>query len=172
MPYYSDGSDAFIFTDKEAYTPGEAVFYSLSYKPKSWVSDSEYVEGVDVVLPATPNGFAYECISGGRSHATTEPTFATKNRAKTVDNTVVWRTVPNIFTLRPGDVITNSTWDGLNGEVIDQFSIVDGIQTRFRLTSVALGAKEVTIINTIDVTRLNGDLVTFKTAITIPVIAY
>ncbi len=165
---YSTGEKPYKLPKSETYDPDEKRFYSASYRPKSWVADKEYLQGVDVVIPASANGFYYECSSSGVSGAT-EPVFATTDGSTTADNTVQWQAIAYNLLLRTGDTITASTWTGVNGETVDNESIVGGSQTRFRLLTVPTDATTATLKNHITVTRLNGDVEEFDRSLIIPV---
>lgn len=152
------------------YDVDEKIVYSRSYRPDTWGAGKEYRSGrlADLVLPPVPNGWMYLCSSGGISGATA-PTFSTVKNGKTVDGDAEWKAIPYDLLLNTGDSITGSTWVGTNGEIIDNESIVSGIQTKFRLTGVALGAKSVTITNHIVILRADGEEEFRDRSIIIPV---
>ena len=213
----------------EPYDINEKKYYSLSYRPKTWTTATEYKKGVDLVIPTTPNGMMYECQSGGISGGT-EPTFSTTEGETTTDGSVTWVTRAYDLLLNTGDSVTASifkfssdpaweattayavgdtvvpliangfvydvtnagttggsepTWptteddtvtDGTviftaraNGGTVDNQSIVGGIQTKFRLTSVPSGSTSVTLVNHITVTRANSDVEEFDRSIVIKV---
>jgi len=151
---YDEGTGP--YTHPVPYDPDSKVFYSRTYRPSDWSAANEYIEGVDLVLPTTPNGFMYECVSGGISGAS-EPTFGTTKSKFTADGSVKWKAVPYSLLLNTGDSITASTWTRTNNETIDVDSIIDTIQTKFRLIAVPSGATSATIVNHISVVRANGD---------------
>ena len=165
---YSLGDEPFLLPETMAYDINEKKFYSMSYRPISWSADTEYKKDIDVIMASVPNGLYYECTSGGIS-GSIEPAFNTSERDVTNDGTVEWITRPYDLLLNTGDVIIASTWVGTNGETIDNESIVSSIHTKFRLTAVAADSTEVTIVNHITVTRLNGDDEELDRSIIIPV---
>lgn len=165
---YSSGDRPFQFPKTETYNPGEKKFYSASYRPKTWTPDAVYLAGVDVVIPETPSGFYHECTGSGVSQST-EPAFATEKAGTTEDNTVQWLAKPYDLMLRAGDNVSLSSWAGENAEQVDSQEIIDGSQTRFRLISVPVGATTATLINSITVTRKNGDQEDFQRTFIIPV---
>ncbi len=165
---YGGGSAPIKLPKEMAYDKDEKKFYSLSYRPVYWAANKEYIKGVDVVIPATPNGLMYECYSGGISGAT-EPTFNTKENGVTDDNSVTWKAKAYNLLLNTDDIITTSTWTGTNSETLDSDIIVDGIYTKVRLTGVLPDAKTATLINHVVVIRLNGDIEEFDRTIIIPV---
>lgn len=156
------------FKHPSPYDENEKKYYSRTYRPDDWVTATEYKKNVDIVIPTTPNGLMYECISGGISGAT-EPTFSTVEGGETTDGTVKWKTKAYDLFLNTGDSITVSTWTGTNSETIDNESIIGGILTKFRLTAVSTGATSATIINHITVVRSNGDTEEFDRSIVIKV---
>lgn len=168
MVMFSTGDKPTKLPKNRAYDINEKRFYSMSYRPKNWVANQEVIKNAGLVIPTVPNGFYYECSSSGNTDAV-EPVFLTTLKSKTPDNTAEWTAKIYDFLLNTGDTITSSTWTGTNGETVDSESIVDGIQTKFRLTSVAADAKTVTLVNHIAVSRLNGDVEEFDRSIIIPV---
>ena len=156
------------FKHPDPYDPDEKKYYSRQYRPSDWAAATEYIKGVSLVIPTTPNGLMYECTSGGIS-AATEPTFSTTEGATTTDGTVIWTAKAYDLLLNTGDSITASTWTGTNSETVDNDSIVGGIQTKFRLTAVPAGATSATLINHITVTRANADVEEFDRSIVIKV---
>jgi len=63
----------------------------------SWVAATAYViwpaTGVHLstyIIPTVGNGYMYECIIGGTSHAITEPVWSTTLGTKQTDGTVTW----------------------------------------------------------------------------------
>ena len=144
------------------YDPNDESIYSWSFRPKSWTTSTEYVEGdmADAVIPTVPNGFYYECVSGGISSGT-EPLFSTIKGKTTVDGSVKWKSKPYNLFLKTGDSVTTSTWAGTNGETLDSEVIINGIQTKFKLLTVPTDATSASIINNITVTRSNGDIEKF-----------
>jgi hypothetical protein len=56
----------------------------------TWQAAHAYAKGA-IIRPVTGNGYLYQCVSGGTSHATTEPTWATNvGREQPSDNGVIW----------------------------------------------------------------------------------
>jgi len=168
MPNYSNLSGETKLGDEFAYDPQEKRFYYLKYRPDTWEADKETIQGVDVVIPPSPNGCKYEAVSGGTTGAVV-PTFSTTKKGITTDNDVSWKCSPYDLELLVGDTITASTFAGTNGETIDNESIVSGVMTKFRLTSVPDGATTATIINHTTVTRINGDVEEFDRSLIIPI---
>lgn len=68
----------------ESYASG--VFTAIP----AWAANTAYSLG-NFVKPSTTNGYVYECVAAGTSHATTEPTWGTTLGGNTTDNTVTWR---------------------------------------------------------------------------------
>lgn len=54
-----------------------------------WIANTAYVSG-DMTRPTLMAGYYWECITGGTSHATTEPIMAGTAGKTTVDNGVTW----------------------------------------------------------------------------------
>jgi hypothetical protein len=165
---YSFGSKPIKLPDNMSYDINEKKYYSLMYRPATWSANKEYKKGIDVVIPSLPNGLYYECSSGGISGAN-EPSFGTVEKGTTTDGSVEWIARPYDLLLDTGDTISASTWSGANGEMIDNASIVAGIQTKCRLVSVPAGADAATLTNHITVTRANGDVEEFDRSIIIKV---
>ncbi len=71
---------------KYVHDPDSKVYYSFRYRAPAWSSDTakKEVSGLgdigDVVRPSVPNGFFYECTSGGITGAT-EPVWGTLTNA-------------------------------------------------------------------------------------------
>jgi len=151
-----------------AYNVNEKKYFSLTYKPPAWRANKEQKKGVDLVVPTTPNGLYYECISGGIT-GSSEPVFSTTERLKTVDGSVLWVAKLYDMLINSGDTITASVWTGTNNEVIDNASIISGIQTKFRLIGVAVGATKATLTNHITILRKNGDIEELDRSIIIPI---
>lgn len=70
-------------------TSGQIV---VGYEPNKWVAATAYALGQQVV-PTVLNGYVYECVAAGTSHATTQPTWPTTDGAIVTDGTVTWRNV-------------------------------------------------------------------------------
>lgn len=79
-------------TDFTAAPPNEKWNGSTFSSVSAWVANTAYSLG-DIVRPTAANGFLYECVTAGTSHATTEPTWGTTLGAATADNTVSWRCI-------------------------------------------------------------------------------
>lgn len=150
------------------YDPDEKRYYSRSYRPRDWSASKEYIKSRDLVVPTTPNGLMYECSSGGISGGT-EPTWSTTEGATTTDNTVSWKGIAYDLLLDTGDSITASTWTADADATLDNDSIVNGIQTKVRLTAVAVGTTQVTLTNHITVIRGNGDVEEFDRSMIVKV---
>ena len=102
----------------------EAKKYNVFFRPEVWQPGTVYYDKNSVVIPSTPNGYAYIAISGGVSQAT-EPVFPCKKGETVEDGCIVWKAVPYDYILLPGQAISNVTWTAsVAGVVIDdvQFS--------------------------------------------------
>jgi hypothetical protein len=64
----------------------------IGYEPRKWVANTAYALGQQVV-PTVLNGWVYECVAAGTSHAATQPTWPTTSGAVVVDSGVTWRNV-------------------------------------------------------------------------------
>ncbi len=168
MAIFAAGTKQIKLPKSLTYDPDDKRYYTLTYRPKLWEPNKEYIQGVDIVLNSVTDGLYHICDSGGKS-GVGEPFFASVENQKTVDNTVSWVSAKYDFLLNRGDVISNSTWTGSNGETIDNASIVDDIQTKFRLLTVQTGASKSLMTNHITVTRINGDIEEFDRTMIIPV---
>lgn len=168
MIAYKAGGGPLVLPDSMAYDVNEKAYYSLTYRPTDWAANTEVIEGVDVVIPTTPNGFYYECSSSGITDAS-EPTFATSDGSETADNSASWTAKTYDLLLNTGDTITVSTWVGTNGETIDNETIVSSIQTKFRITGTPNIEETATIVNHVTVLRSGGDTEEFDRSIVIPI---
>lgn len=163
-PLYSEGNIQYNYP--YSHDPDEKKYYTFSYRPAVWTADTEVVKGVDVIVAPTSNGMLYECTSGGIT-GSVAPTFGTLEKGTTADNSAVWTAKPLTLMLADGDTITLSTWSVPTDTTFDNDSIVSGIATKLRLTAVPTDAEEVTITNTVTVTRVNGDVEEFDRSIII-----
>lgn len=75
-------------TQLEATTANGRVF--VGFTPNKWVASTAYSVGQQIV-PTLLNGFVYQCVVAGSSHATTEPTWPTTLGQTVLDNTARWR---------------------------------------------------------------------------------
>ncbi len=78
-------------TTEPAGTDTARVFYGKMHSlitADAWVGATVYASG-DYVLPTVPNGYRYECTTGGTSDGT-EPTWPTTIGDTVNDNTAVW----------------------------------------------------------------------------------
>lgn len=64
----------------------------VGYEPNKWVVNTAYALGQQVV-PTILNGYVYEVVAAGTSHASTQPTWPTTIGATVTDGTVTWRNV-------------------------------------------------------------------------------
>lgn len=64
----------------------------VGYEPTKWAINTAYSLGNQRV-PTTLNGYVYEVVAAGTSHASTEPTWPTTSGAVVTDGTVTWRNV-------------------------------------------------------------------------------
>lgn len=88
--------------------PDEVLDYTVFYYLVDRQASTEYFTG-DVVFPADKSGIYLECIQPGISDSTV-PTILTKKGSKTIDGTVVWKTIYGKMSLQSGEVIQTSTW--------------------------------------------------------------
>jgi hypothetical protein len=63
---------------------------TVGYTPRKWANSTAYTDSQQVV-PTLLNGFVYEAVVGGTSHASTEPTWPTTLGTTVTDGTVTWR---------------------------------------------------------------------------------
>ena len=151
----SKGCGPYVF--KCAHDPNSKVYYTHTYRPRIWQPNKYYIKDVDIVIPTTPNGMAYQIDSGGISGAN-EPAWIVIEGKKTEDNTVTYKAEKYDYFLDYGDSVVASTWTGATGVSFDNDSIVGGIQTKARLVSVPTDAKSITIVNHVTINRVNGDV--------------
>jgi hypothetical protein len=62
----------------------------VGFTPVKWVANTIYADGQQVV-PTLLNGFIYEVVVAGTSHAATQPTWPTTLGNIVTDGTVTWR---------------------------------------------------------------------------------
>lgn len=74
----------FYFTQSAITLSAWQVNYGYVIWPATGVHTKTYL------VPTVPNGYMYECIIAGTSHATTEPTWSTVLGTKQTDGTVTW----------------------------------------------------------------------------------
>ena len=75
-------------TQLEATTANSRLF--VGFDPPKWVANTAYTVGQRVV-PTILNGFVYQCVVAGTTHATTEPTWPATLGTTVLDNTARWR---------------------------------------------------------------------------------
>lgn len=63
---------------------------TVGFTPDKWTANTAYADGQQAI-PTLLNGFVYECVVAGTSHATTEPAWPTTLGATVTDGTVTWR---------------------------------------------------------------------------------
>lgn len=63
---------------------------TVGFTPAKWVAATAYGLGQQAV-PLLLNGYIYECVVAGTSHASDEPTWPTTLGATVLDNTARWR---------------------------------------------------------------------------------
>lgn len=68
---------------------------------EAWAATHAYVVD-DLVVPSTPNGFAYRCTTAGTSGGT-EPTWGTTLGGTTNDGTAVFTAIPHYLSVPAGD---------------------------------------------------------------------
>lgn len=78
----------------------------------AWATGTVYAAG-DIVRPSAWNHRLFQCVVGGTSHASTEPTWSTTLGNEQADNTVTWQTIAlgcpkrplfaALFTAAPGE---------------------------------------------------------------------
>lgn len=64
----------------------------VGFDPPKWTVNTAFGLGQQVV-PTVLNGWVYECVAAGTSHASTQPTWPTTSGAVVTDGTVTWRNV-------------------------------------------------------------------------------
>jgi|APLak6261659120_1056016.scaffolds.fasta_scaffold00101_8 hypothetical protein len=155
---YSDDSGQVIWPETDLHDPDSKKYYYIMYRPPVRLSSQEYIKGISIVIPSTPNGCIYECVSGGIS-SLTEPTWGTVEGGTTDDGDVKWKCKPANVRLMAGDVITTSTWTGPSWVTLANIAdIIDNRITRCKVTAmiVPTGTTTLTLTNHITVTRASG----------------
>jgi len=71
----------------------QPLTYYNAIWPSLWTTSKVYVTG-DTMRPPAPNGFVYECLTGGTS-GLAEPVFGTVQDAEFSDGSVTWKTHVN-----------------------------------------------------------------------------
>lgn len=97
----SDGAQDFVYYFGSALSskqlqassdPGvDNIVLTPTYILDSWVAATAYSLG-DSIIPATPNGYRYECTTAGTSGGSA-PTWGVTLNGTTTDNTAVWTLV-------------------------------------------------------------------------------
>ncbi len=68
-----------------------SAYVTLGYTPGKVARNTAYGLGQKVVPAAGLNGYVYECVTAGTSHASIEPTWPTTLGNTVTDGTVTWR---------------------------------------------------------------------------------
>lgn len=63
-----------------------------------WTAATVYTAG-QVIRPSSANGYLYQCVVGGTSHATIEPTWSTTRGINNTDGTVTWLNIGRSVTV-------------------------------------------------------------------------
>ena len=101
------------------------------YASPAWVASTAYATTAPhFVTPTTPNGFRYQCTTGGTS-AGSEPTWPTTIGATVADNTVVWTCRSFVVT------DANCPHSVSVVKVKSKIYAIDGDVVRFSATAVA-----------------------------------
>ena len=145
--------------------PDESKYYAFAWGAPTRLDSYEYLLD-DVVVPATPNGFMYQCTKPGVSGATA-PTYNTEIDGTTTDGTVTWTSVPYNLLLRNGDTFT-STWAADTGVTLDNAGS-DEYQAWVRVTAVPDGATQFTLTNSVVVTRLDAKVEEYDRTMIVPI---
>lgn len=165
---YIDDSGPLVWPSTDLHDPNSKKDYYLYYGPFTHSTNVPYVKGVDLVVPTTPNGCMYECVSGGISGAT-PPTFSTEENKITEDGGVKWKCLPLSTRLGPGDLITTSTWSGDDGVTLSNPAIISGVATVTKVEAVPANAKRFTITNHYTITRDSGRVEEYEKSIIITI---
>ena len=167
---YSDDSGPIYWPEEDSHDPDSKKYYEITYRPPSRQNNTAYIRGVSVVLPTTPNGCMYECISGGIS-SSTEPTWGTIEGGTTEDNDVKWRCKSYSSKLEVGDLITESAWISDSWVTLDNPVLFDSSATATRVSAMTVpaGTTIFTLTNHIKVTRVSSRLEEFEKSIIIPI---
>lgn len=155
MIIYSGDSGVVDLPEDHYHDPDSKIFYRLDYRPQFRRSSQYYIKGLDTVIPNTPNGCMYECISGGIT-ADLEPSLPTLESKTVDDGTVKWKILPYTAKLWYGDIITSSTWVASQGVTLENSLISGGSTTFVKVTSVPPTSKFFTITNHIVILRASG----------------
>jgi hypothetical protein len=165
---YSNDSGPTIWPDTDKHDPNSKKYYYIDYRPATRLNTTEYVKGVDVVIPSISNGCMYECVSGGIS-STTPPSFGTEEGKTTIDGDVLWKCKPLTSRLAAGDVITLSTWSSTAGVTTSLPITINNISTGVRVDSVLATLKKFTLTNHITILRATGRQEEFEKSLIITV---
>ena len=165
---YSDDSGPIAWPDNDKHDPNSKKYYYIDYRPATRSNTTEYVKGVDVVIPSISNGCMYECVSGGISSATS-PTFGTDEGKTTIDGNVLWKCKPLTSRLAAGDTITASVWTATTGVTFSLPLILNSVSTGIRVDSVLTTLKKFTLTNHISVLRVTGRQEEFEKSLIITV---
>lgn len=167
---YSDDSGPIYWPDEDSHDPDSKKYYEITYRPPTRQNNTTYVKGVSVVIPATPNGCMYECISGGTSGASI-PTWLTLENGTTEDGDVKWKCKPYNAKLETGDTISESTWTVDSWVTTDNPVSFDGNATATRVSAMTVptGSTTFTLTNHITVVRASGRTEEFEKSLIIPI---
>jgi hypothetical protein len=90
MEVYNYAENALRLYELEGDIPSADTWGAALYTIAApWVANTAYIKG-DLVFPTTTNGYYYECIKAGTSHAATEPTWPIIELNTVLDSAAVW----------------------------------------------------------------------------------
>ena len=132
--------------------PDSEIIIDFVYKPAVWQANKAYIEGTDIVLPTTFNGFYYRPSSGGISSATEPTTWVTLTGEGTTDNDVEWEAFNYNLFLSEIETITASAWVCSDVAVTLTLPSFTTETTKVKVTTIPSVATELTFTNTITFT--------------------
>lgn len=171
MPNYSkvQGRNIVLTQDKD-----DKELYTLLYRPETWASLQEIIQGNSVYVPTTPNGCMYDVIQGGITALNEPSTWNTAKGSITESGTVKFRALPYSLALQTGDNIQANAledWPSYEfilptGLTVDNTSLISGRTVQFRIaTSPGVGRYDITC--RISVRKASGIYVRYDDTITI-----
>jgi hypothetical protein len=152
--------------------------YTISYRPETWVANTEVIANSRLYVPTVANGCMYYAMQGGVTEAVEPVIWPTAPGSSVKSGSVIFNTLPYGLALQTGDVIQANPTTGMPAFtiiapidfVIDNSSVVAGNNVQFRITAAPVLAGTYEFIIRISILKVNGIYVQYDSIINLKVV--